>query len=70
MNNTLYTQEMIDEIRSKVVVAIAEQITSVQPMQADIWDDLLLTAADKQQLIIDGYVPVSEFELLWKKDKI
>lgn len=47
---------------------IAEQLISVQPMDCDIFKNLLKVARPEKELLESGYKPVSNLKFVYIKD--
>lgn len=45
---------------------IAEEICSVQPMDANLMSNLIKAGSSEKELIEKGYEPVSHHRLMWK----
>ncbi len=49
---------------------IARQLLSVQPMEGDLIANLYKASKSKEELVAEGYEPVSKIGLMWvKKDE-
>lgn len=49
---------------------IARQLLSVQPMEGDLIANLYKASKPKEELVAEGYEPVSKIGLMWvKKDE-
>jgi hypothetical protein len=63
-----FDPEKIKLIRETAAKHLAEQIISVQPMDAPkIFADLLAASTPHSELVEQGYEPVSSMGLLWRK---
>lgn len=51
----------------EVVKKLAEELVSVQPMPATMFKDLIDASKDEEWLVQNGYKPVSELKILWRK---
>jgi len=47
---------------------IAEEIISVQPMDPELFKKLTDNSMSKEELIANGYKPVSSLGLMWTKE--
>lgn len=52
----------------KTPKAIAEEICSVQPIPGDVFNKLLSISKSREELIAEGFRPVSSIGLMWIKD--
>lgn len=65
MKDTTATLESICE----QVKQLAAELVSVQPMPSDTFAKLLSIAKPEDELIAEGYKPVSRIGLLWIKNR-
>lgn len=47
---------------------IAEEIVNVQPMDPNLFKNLIAASTPREKLIEEGYKPVSRMGLLWIKE--
>lgn len=52
----------------QIAEQIAEEIVNVQPMPSDLFKNLIASSTPREQLIAEGYKPVSRIGLLWIKE--
>ena len=60
--------EFLNSIRETTPNLIAEDLCSVQPMDTNIIKNLLTASKTKEDLILEGYKPVSNLGLMWIKE--
>lgn len=53
----------------KIAEDIARELLSVQPMDSNVLSDLYKASKSREELIKEGYKPVSRMGLLWVKDE-
>lgn len=52
----------------EIAEEIAREIIDVQPMPPDLFKNMLASATPREQLIKEGFKPVSRMGLLWIKE--
>jgi hypothetical protein len=57
----------MNELGKEIARQMAEEIVNVQPMPSDAFQALLDSAKSEDDLVKEGYKPVSRFKLLWYK---
>jgi hypothetical protein len=65
-------KKLLEHVRKHSPLSIAEDILSVQPMGKDVQDamqTILEYGKTAQELIAEGYRPVSSIGLVWVKDE-
>lgn len=62
-----FSLELIAEMRKTFMDKIASDILSVQPMSPTLLDGVFENAKTRDQLITEGYKPVSQMGLMWIK---
>lgn len=60
-------KDLLKVLREAVPDLIAKQITSVQPIPADAIKKMMEAAMPESDLIANGYEPISELKLVWRK---
>ena len=65
----MFKQKLIDMIRKTAPSKIAEELVNVQPMPSDLGKRIMEHAKTEEELIADGYEPVSHHRVLWIKKK-
>ena len=63
----LSINQLIPLMRDMVPKLLAEDILSVQPMAHDLFKRLYDEGMDEAELIAQGYEPVSDLKLMWRK---
>lgn len=64
-----YDKVLISKIRDLTPNLLAEELCSVQPIPSDALRPLLENAKSREDLIAEGYRPVSRIGLMWAKDE-
>jgi len=62
-----FSQLAVNELRKKLPEEMAKELVGVQPMPSDILEEVLKNTKTENDLIREGYEPVSRFKLLWIK---
>jgi hypothetical protein len=60
--------DLIKRIREITPNMIAQELVDIQPIHSNIFSDLMASAFSDDQLVKEGYKPVSKLGLLWVKD--
>jgi hypothetical protein len=63
------TPDDINGLRSLLPNLIAEKLVSVQPMDPNIFKDAYDAAMSEEDLIAQGYHPISDLKMMWIKDE-
>ena len=66
-NNLNMSNFSMNKLGRKIAEKMANEIVSVQPMPNDVMQKLLENSKHENDLIREGYEPVSHFKLLWMK---
>ena len=62
---------LTDSLRKSIPDEVAKQLVSVQPMDYLLLKNLLEAGSTEEELVADGYEPISEFKLMYiKRDDI
>ena len=63
------THEEAKKIGKERTEQMARDICSVQPMPSDLFSNLYKSSKSREDLVKEGYKPVSRIGLLWIKDE-
>ena len=65
----MFKQKLIDMIRKTAPNKIAEELVNVQPINLEIGKLLMEHGMNEDELIAEGYTPVSHHKIMWIKKK-
>lgn len=67
ISDIVFDPKVLELIRKTMPRLIAEEIIGVQPMDPNLFKDVLDNAMSEEDLIKQGYEPVSSHRLMWVK---
>jgi hypothetical protein len=67
MSEVKFDPALIKMLRNSVPKAIAESLVNDQPMDPTLFKQAMDAGMTEEQLVAEGYEPVSHTKLLWRK---